>query len=133
MDAVTISVADTGIGIPVDEQPRVFERFFRSSNAQELAVPGTGLGLVIVKGIVDLHGGPSPWSPRRASGRRSRSIGTRHTSGSTRHTSGGTDMTDLPLKPGGGSADEVSKTRNGPSRAGSALQETAAGVDTYWE
>ncbi len=55
--AVTISVADTGIGIPVDEQPRVFERFFRSSNAQELAVPGTGLGLVIVKGIVELHGG----------------------------------------------------------------------------
>ena len=57
VDAVTVSVADTGIGIPVDEQPRVFERFFRSSNAQELAVPGTGLGLVIVKGIVDLHGG----------------------------------------------------------------------------
>ncbi len=54
---VTITVADTGIGIPLDEQPRVFERFFRSSNAQELAVPGTGLGLVIVKGIVDLHGG----------------------------------------------------------------------------
>ena len=52
-----MTVADTGIGIPLDEQPRVFERFFRSSTAQELAVPGTGLGLVIVKGIVDLHGG----------------------------------------------------------------------------
>ena len=50
-------VADTGVGIPDDEQPRVFERFFRSSNAQEMAVSGTGLGLVIVKGIVELHGG----------------------------------------------------------------------------
>ena len=50
-------MADTGIGIPADEQPRVFERFFRSSTAQEMAVAGTGLGLVIVKGIVELHGG----------------------------------------------------------------------------
>ncbi|HVF13032.1 MAG TPA: ATP-binding protein, partial [Acidimicrobiales bacterium] len=56
-DAVEVVVADTGIGIPPDEQPRVFERFFRSSNAQEMAVAGTGLGLVIVKGIVELHGG----------------------------------------------------------------------------
>ncbi len=56
-ETLDITVADTGIGIPPDEQPRVFERFFRSSNAQELAVPGTGLGLAIVKNIVDLHGG----------------------------------------------------------------------------
>jgi len=56
-DMVELVVADTGIGIPEDEQPRVFERFFRSSQAQEMAVPGTGLGLVIVKGIIDLHGG----------------------------------------------------------------------------
>lgn len=57
VETLTITVTDTGIGIPVDEQPRVFERFFRSSTAQELAVPGTGLGLVIVQGIVELHGG----------------------------------------------------------------------------
>ncbi|HEX7277150.1 MAG TPA: ATP-binding protein [Acidimicrobiales bacterium] len=56
-DMVELAVADTGVGIPEDEQPRVFERFFRSSNAQEMAIAGTGLGLVIVKGIVDLHGG----------------------------------------------------------------------------
>ncbi len=56
-DTVELAVADTGVGIPEDEQPRVFERFFRSTNAQELAIAGTGLGLVIVKGIVDLHGG----------------------------------------------------------------------------
>lgn len=35
----------------------MFERFFRSSNAQEMAVAGTGLGLVIVKGIVEPYGG----------------------------------------------------------------------------
>ena len=56
-DTVDLTVGDTGVGIPEDEQPRVFERFFRSSNAQELAIAGTGLGLVIVKGIVELHGG----------------------------------------------------------------------------
>jgi PAS domain S-box-containing protein len=56
-DHVKLVVADSGVGIPVDEQPRVFERFFRSTLSQEMAVAGTGLGLVIVKGIVELHGG----------------------------------------------------------------------------
>ena len=56
-ESLELVVADTGIGVPPDELPRVFERFFRSSNAQDMAVPGTGLGLVIVKGIVELHGG----------------------------------------------------------------------------
>ena len=50
-------MADTGIGIPEDEQPQLFERFFRSTNAQELEVPGTGLGLSIVQTIVTSHGG----------------------------------------------------------------------------
>jgi signal transduction histidine kinase len=54
---VTIAVADTGIGIPPEEQPRLFTRFFRSSTATERAIQGTGLGLVIVKNIVDQHGG----------------------------------------------------------------------------
>jgi PAS domain S-box-containing protein len=52
-----LSVSDTGIGIPEDQQPRLFERFFRSNNAIMEGVPGTGLGLAIVRGIVDLHGG----------------------------------------------------------------------------
>jgi signal transduction histidine kinase len=56
-DTVDLVVGDTGVGIPVDEQDRVFERFFRSSTSRDLAVAGTGLGLVIVKGIVELHGG----------------------------------------------------------------------------
>ncbi len=50
-------VSDTGLGIPEDEQDRLFTRFFRSSIATHLAIQGTGLGLVIVKRIVEEHGG----------------------------------------------------------------------------
>jgi signal transduction histidine kinase len=56
-DHVIVEVADTGIGIPVADQPRLFERFFRSSAATDQAIPGTGLGLAIVKAIVEAHGG----------------------------------------------------------------------------
>ena len=52
-----IEVEDTGVGIPADEQSHLFERFFRSSTATEQAIPGTGLGLVIAKAIVEAHGG----------------------------------------------------------------------------
>jgi signal transduction histidine kinase len=52
-----LTVADTGMGIPVDEQQALFVRFFRATNAIRQAVPGTGLGLAIVRKIVDNHGG----------------------------------------------------------------------------
>jgi signal transduction histidine kinase len=52
-----LTVSDTGIGIPVDEQSGLFQRFFRSSTAQERAIQGTGLGLSIVNAIVAAHGG----------------------------------------------------------------------------
>ncbi len=52
-----IEVRDSGIGIPAEEQERLFERFFRSSNAAERQIPGTGLGLAISKAIVEAHGG----------------------------------------------------------------------------
>jgi signal transduction histidine kinase len=55
--AALLEVEDTGVGIPVDEQEHLFERFFRSSNAAENAIPGTGLGLTITKAIVERHGG----------------------------------------------------------------------------
>jgi signal transduction histidine kinase len=55
--SAVIEVADTGIGIPRDEQDRVFQRFFRTSNATAKAIPGTGLGLSIVKAIAEAHGG----------------------------------------------------------------------------
>jgi PAS domain S-box-containing protein len=50
-------VTDSGVGIPEEEQVRLFTRFFRSSVATRLAIQGTGLGLVIVKRIVEAHGG----------------------------------------------------------------------------
>ena len=54
---VTLSVADTGMGISPEELPHLFERFFRGEAARRTAAPGTGLGLPIVKEIVDMHGG----------------------------------------------------------------------------
>lgn len=51
-----ICVEDTGMGIPVDEQPRLFQRFFRSTLAQQQAIDGTGIGLAVVKEIADAHG-----------------------------------------------------------------------------
>jgi signal transduction histidine kinase len=56
-DRAVVEVEDTGVGIPEAEQSHLFERFFRSSTATEQAIPGTGLGLVIAKAIVEAHGG----------------------------------------------------------------------------
>ena len=53
----TMTVADTGMGIPEEELPHTFERFFRGAKPLLMQVPGTGLGLAIAEAIVDLHGG----------------------------------------------------------------------------
>ncbi len=57
VEAVRVVCADEGMGIPEAEQDRLFTRFFRASNATKHEVPGTGLGLVVVRGIVEAHGG----------------------------------------------------------------------------
>lgn len=54
---VGIAVRDTGIGIPLEEQGRIFEQFFRAGNAKKLGTMGTGLGLYLAKNIVEAHGG----------------------------------------------------------------------------
>jgi signal transduction histidine kinase len=50
-------VRDTGIGIPPDELPHIFSRFYRAANAKSVDPGGTGLGLAIVQRVVQQHGG----------------------------------------------------------------------------
>jgi signal transduction histidine kinase len=55
--SVVLVVSDTGIGVPPDEQARIFEEFYRASNARRIERDGDGLGLSLVKRVVELHGG----------------------------------------------------------------------------
>lgn len=52
-----IVIADTGIGIPEDALPKLFEEFFRAQNAKDIQETGTGLGLSIVKDLVERYDG----------------------------------------------------------------------------
>jgi signal transduction histidine kinase len=56
-DFAYINVSDQGIGIPADDLPHIFERFYRAANVDDRQFAGMGLGLFICRGIVEQHGG----------------------------------------------------------------------------
>jgi signal transduction histidine kinase len=65
---LALEVMDNGLGVPEPEQPRLFERFFRTHDATVSAIEGTGLGLSIVKETVESLGGTVWAAPRPGSG-----------------------------------------------------------------
>ena len=67
-DQVMLSVADTGVGIPEADMPRIFERFYRVDKARSRAAGGTGLGLSIVRDAVKRHGGEITVQARQPAG-----------------------------------------------------------------
>ncbi|MCL6448453.1 MAG: cell wall metabolism sensor histidine kinase WalK [Armatimonadetes bacterium] len=67
-EEATISVSDQGPGIPEEDLPHIWERFYRVEKSRSRALGGTGLGLAIVRQIVELHGGKVSVSSREGAG-----------------------------------------------------------------
>ncbi|MBL7259782.1 ATP-binding protein [Paractinoplanes lichenicola] len=67
-DGVTIEISDTGIGIPAEQYPQLFSRFFRASNASREGIKGTGLGLAVTKAIIEAHQGTLAARPAHGGG-----------------------------------------------------------------
>jgi len=67
-DMLEVRVTDTGIGIPASEQPKIFSRFYRASNAVRRQTEGSGLGLYIVRNIIRRHGGEVGFSSMEGKG-----------------------------------------------------------------
>ncbi|MHB8489639.1 MAG: GAF domain-containing sensor histidine kinase [Candidatus Dormibacteria bacterium] len=69
-DSVLVEVADEGIGIPADDVPRIFERFFQVDNTATRRFGGTGMGLALVRRVVEAHGATVEVETRVGSGTR---------------------------------------------------------------
>jgi len=67
-DAAVLTVADTGSGVPPEDQPRVFRRLYRAGNARHHGVPGAGLGLALSRAVVERHHGTIVLSTRQPAG-----------------------------------------------------------------
>ncbi|QLL08658.1 SpoIIE family protein phosphatase [Mycobacterium vicinigordonae] len=67
-DHAVVTVADTGIGVPAAEMPRLFERFHRIESARARSTEGSGIGLALVKELVGLHGGTISADSREGTG-----------------------------------------------------------------
>ena len=69
-DEAVLTVEDTGIGIPKEDIPHILDRFYRVDKARSRASGGSGLGLSIVHGAVEAHGGSIAVAPRETVGTR---------------------------------------------------------------
>lgn len=67
-DHLTVSVSDSGVGIPKEDQSKIFNKFFRSQNVIKLAPDGTGLGLFIAKSLVEAMGGQINFKSKEGKG-----------------------------------------------------------------
>ena len=56
-DFAVVKISDTGVGIAPEDQIHIFERFYKADKARDRSLGGNGLGLSLVKKIVELHGG----------------------------------------------------------------------------
>lgn len=75
-DYILVEVCDDGVGIPKEELPKIFNEFYRARNVKKITTEGSGLGLSVVKKVIDRHGGsvsvesPSPMSRQDRPGSR---------------------------------------------------------------
>ena len=97
--SVIIKISDTGIGIPIDEQEKIFHKFYRSSESMSMQTDGTGLGLFIAKVVIERNKGKIWFTSRENAAEKSSFIpsGKHSTLASESATPGTTFYIELPV------------------------------------